>query len=123
MVVTDSTHIKASASKSKVEKITVEKTPSQYLNTLEEEAKKFEKELEEKRIESGNKKRGRKPKVSDTETKSVVKTDPESGILNRPGKPSGPHYLAHTSIDARNGIIVDIHPSAGNINDCEPFID
>ena len=58
-----------------------------------------------------------------TETISVPKTDPDSGLLNRPGKPTGPHYLAHTSIDTENGIIVDIHPSAGNINDCEPFIE
>ena len=40
VIVTDSTHIKASASKSKVEKVVVEKTPSQYLNTLEMEARK-----------------------------------------------------------------------------------
>ncbi|UQD53275.1 hypothetical protein C0971_15510 [Bacillus methanolicus] len=26
-------------------------------------------------------------------------------------------------MDAENGIIVDIHPSAGNINDCEPFVE
>lgn len=123
VIVTDSTHIKASASKSSVEKVTVEKTPSQYLNTLEEEAKKIEKELEEKRKESGKKKRGRKPKGPSTETISVVKTDRDSGVLSRPGKPTGPHYLAHTSIDTKNGIIVDIHPSPGNINDCEPFIE
>ncbi|OIK09642.1 hypothetical protein BIV60_23370 [Bacillus sp. MUM 116] len=123
VIVTDSTHIKASAAKGKVEKVVVENTPSQYLNTLEEEAKRTEIELEEKRIESGKNKRGRKPKGSSTHTTSIVKTDPNSGLLNRPGKPSGPHYLAHTSIDTKNGIIVDIHPSAGNINDCEPFIE
>lgn len=123
VIVTDSTHIKASAAKGKVEKVIVEKTPSQYLNTLEQEAKKIEKELEEKRIESGKKKRGRKPMGTSTETISVVKTDSDSGLLSRPGKPAGPHYLAHTSIDTNNGIIVDVHPSAGNINDCEPFIE
>jgi transposase len=123
VIVTDSTHIKASAAKGKVEKVVMEKTPTQYLNTLEQEAKKIEKELKEKRIESGNKKRGRKPKGPTTETISVVKTDSDSGLLKRPGKPSGPHYLAHTSIDTSNGIIVDVHPSAGNINDCEPFIE
>ncbi|MFB5198609.1 IS1182 family transposase [Neobacillus sp. KR4-4] len=123
VIVTDSTHIKASASKSKVEKVTVEKTPSQYLNTLELEAKKIEKELEEKRKETGTKKRGRKPKGPSTETISVVKTDSDAGVLSRPGKPTGPHYLAHTSIDTKNGIIVDIHPSPGNINDCEPFVE
>jgi transposase len=123
VIVTDSTHIKASASKSKVEKVFVEKTPSQYLNTLELEAKNIEKELEEKRKETGTKKRGRKPKGPSTEKISVVKTDSDAGVLSRPGKPTGPHYLAHTSIDTKNGIIVDIHPSPGNINDCEPYIE
>lgn len=123
VIVTDSTHIKASAAKDKIQKVVVEKTPSQYLNTIEEEAKKIEKELEEKRKESGKQKRGRKPKGPSTKTISVVQTDSDSGLLNRPGKPSGPHYLAHTSIDTENGIIVDIHPSAGNINDCEPFVE
>lgn len=123
VVVTDSTHIKASAAKDKVQKVTVEKTPSEYLNTLEEEARKIEKDLEEKRNHENKKKKGRKPNGSSTKTVSVVQTDPESGLLNRPGKPSGPHYLAHTSIDTENGIIIDIHPSAGNINDCEPFIE
>jgi len=79
VIVTDSTHIKASAVKGKVEKVVVDKTPSQYLNTLEQEAKKIEKELEEKRLESGKKKSGRKPKGPSTETISVVKTDPDSG--------------------------------------------
>lgn len=123
VIVTDSTHIKASAAKGKVEKVVVEKTPSKYLNTLELEAKKIERELEKKRIESGKKKSGRKPKGPSTETISKVKTDSDSGLLNRPGKPSGPHYLAHTSIDTKNGIIVDVHPSPGNINDCEPFVE
>ena len=44
-------------------------------------------------------------------------------MLGRPGKPKGAHYLAHTSVDTKHGIIVDIHPSAGNVNDCEPYID
>lgn len=63
VIVTDSTHIKASASKSKVEKVTVEKTPSQYLNTIEIEAKKIEKELEEKRKEAGTKKGDESQKI------------------------------------------------------------
>jgi len=123
VIVTDSTHIKASAGKGKIEKVVVEKTPWQYLNTLEQEAKKMEKELEEKREEAGKKKRGRKPKGPTTETIYVSKTDSDAGVLSRPGKPTGPHYLAHTSIDTENGIIVDIHPSPGNINDCEPFVE
>ncbi|WP_335713637.1 hypothetical protein [Neobacillus drentensis] len=61
VIVTDSTHIKASAAKGKVEKVVVEKTPSHYLNTLELEANKIERELEEKGIKSGKKSK-RKPK-------------------------------------------------------------
>ncbi len=124
VIVTDSTHIKASAAKDKVQKVVLEKSPSQYLNTLEEEAKKIETEQEKKRKDSGKKKRGREAKDDPAlKTITVFRTDSDSGVLNRPGKPSGPHYLAHTSIDTENGIIVDIHPSAGNVNDCEPFIE
>jgi transposase len=123
VIVTDSTHIKASAAKDKIEKLVVEKTPSQYLNTLEEEANKIKRELDEKRDESGKKKKGKKPKATYSKTISVPRTDSDSGLLNRPGKPSGPHYLAHASIDTKNGIIVDIHPSPGNLNDCEPFVE
>ena len=55
IVLTDSTHIKASASGGKVEKIIVEKQPSEYLDTLEEEVKKLEKELELERKSEGKK--------------------------------------------------------------------
>ena len=49
VMVTDSTHIKASAAKDKVQKVFLERSPSQYLNTLEEEAKKIEREQEKKK--------------------------------------------------------------------------
>ncbi len=124
IILSDSTHIKANASKEKVEVMEVEKKPSEYLNTLEEEALKIENKLEQKRELEGKKKRGRKPKEENkTEEIKIPKTDPDSGVLNRPGKPKGPHYLAHTSLDAKHGIIVDIHPTAGNINDCEPYVE
>jgi IS5 family transposase len=41
--------------------------------------------------------------------------------LGRPNKPKGFHYLAHTTIDAKHGIITDIHVTPANINDHEPF--
>lgn len=40
------------------------------------------------------------------------------GLLSRPGKPSVPHYYCY-----KKGIIADIHPSSGNINDCGPFVE
>jgi transposase len=124
IVLTDSTHIKASASGGKVEKIIVEKQPSEYLDTLEEEVKKLKKELEQQRKSEGKKKRGKKPGLENEKIEvKLPTTDPDSGLLNRPGKPKGPHYLAHTSFDSKHGIIVDIHPTAGNLNDSEPYVD
>jgi hypothetical protein len=52
----------------------------------------------------------------------VSATDPESGMLSRPGKPDGMHYLDHQSIDAKNGIIVDVAVTPGNANDSEPYL-
>jgi hypothetical protein len=51
------------------------------------------------------------------------KTDPDAGYMNRPGKPVGFHYLSHTSLDAKRGIITDVHVTAGNVNDHIPFVD
>jgi len=49
-------------------------------------------------------------------------TDPEAGMMNRPNKPVGFHYLGHTSIDTKHGIITDIHVTPGNLNDHEPYV-
>lgn len=51
------------------------------------------------------------------------KTDPDTGYMNRPGKPVGFHYLSHTSLDANKGIITDVHVTAGNVNDHIPFVE
>lgn len=123
VIITDSTHIKANASGEKIEKVVVDKKPSEYLNTLEKEAQKLEKEIEQKRANEGKEKRGRKAKQDKQSEEKIPQTDPDSRLLNRPGKPSGPHYLAHTSLDSKHGIIVDIHPTAGNVNDCEPYVE
>jgi hypothetical protein len=58
------------------------------------------------------------------EEKEIVRsiTDPDAGIMNRPGKPTGLHYLAHATLDASSGIITDICLTPGNVNDKEPYI-
>lgn len=43
-------------------------------------------------------------------------------MLNRPGKPSGPHYLSHQSIDPSHGIIVDVAATSGSANDSAPYL-
>ena len=126
VIVTDSTHIKASASKQRVEKILVEKTPTEYMKMLEQEAQQLEAELQDKRDAAGKKKCGKKRQIQGRKVMREVvssKTDPDAGYMNRPGKPIGFHYLSHTSIDAKHGIITDVHPTAGNLNDHIPFVE
>ena len=48
-------------------------------------------------------------------TKSI--TDPECGLLNRPGKPSGLHYLSYETVDGKSGIITDVHVTPANNKD------
>ena len=52
-------------------------------------------------------------------TKSI--TDPECGILNRPGKPNGFHYLDHQTCDSKNGMITDVFVTSHvSKKDCTP---
>lgn len=126
VIVTDSTHIKASASRQRVEKILVAKTPTEYMQTLEQEAQRLEAELQRRREAAGKKKCGKKRQTQERKVMHEVlmsKTDPDAGYMNRPGKPVGFHYLGHTSIDPKRGIITDIHVTAGNVNDHTPFVE
>ena len=122
LVLTDSTHVKANASKKSEIKMQIEKEAAAYWERLN----RYE-EIERQKLESEGKikpkkhrqKAETKPKIIE---KTVSKTDPESGRLNRPGKPEGMHYLDHQSIDAKNGIIVDVAVTPGNENDCTPYL-
>lgn len=125
VIVTDSTHIKASASRQRVEKIRVEKTPTEYMQMLEQEAQHLEVELQRRREVAGKKKCGKKRQIPERKVMHEVlssKTDPDAGYMNRPGKPCGFHYLSHTSLDGKNGIITDVYATAGNVNDHIPFV-
>ena len=42
----------------------------------------------------------RTPKEKSKVQRTVSATDPDAGMLNRPGKPKGMHYLSHQSVDA-----------------------
>ena len=42
--------------------------------------------------------------------------------MKRPGKPEGPHYLAHQAVDSDYGIIVGQTVTAGDVNDSVPFL-
>lgn len=125
-IVTDSTHVKAYANKDKGQAVQIDKKPSDYLLELEKSARQLEEELREKHDAQGNKKRGKKKLLPERQViKQVIKstTDPDAGWLSRPGKPKGFHYLNHTSLDVEHGIITDIHVTAANINDFQPYVD
>lgn len=88
-ILTDSTHIKANASMKSM-------TPTvEYLKELERNT--------EKEATAGN-------------DSHYSKTDPDSKIMNRPGKPGGLHYLEHRSVD-QSGYITDVYVTPGNASD------
>ena len=123
LVLTDSTHVKANASKKTEYKAFVEKEAAWYMERLD----RYE-ALERERLEEfGTIKPKSDTRATTKEKETVAKTvsdsDPEAGRLNRPGKPEGMHYLDHQSIDAKHGIIVDVAVTPGNVTDATPYLD
>jgi len=94
-ILSDSTHIKANASRNSL-------VPTkEYLESLDENSDE------------------ESPFNNDTH---FSKTDPDSKIMSRPGKPRGLHYLEHRSID-RSGLITDVFVTPGNASDHVTYID
>ena len=124
LILTDSTHVKANAGMDKTEVVIITRTPREYIKQLDAlcEAEDVRRRLED--IEKGRKKRGKSADPS-PKTQAITKslTDPESGLLNRPGKPIGFHYLSHQSVDGDSGIITDVHVTPANTEDFEPYVD
>lgn len=122
LISTDSTHVKANASRSSEYLADAPEGPGAYwerLDTYEEEG------LEVLREKTGNRRKKRVKQVKKYlrhPQRRVSRTDPESGHLNRPGKPNGPHYLCHTSADTDHGIVVDVVATPGNANDATPYL-
>lgn len=110
LLLTDSTHILANARKDKRQIIEVPDTPTEYMQKLDKEA-----------VEQGLLK---EQPVYPEKMKEVTQstTDPESGLLNRPGKPNEFCYLNHQTCDADSGIITDTFVTAGNVADCVPHV-
>jgi len=123
LILSDSTHTKANASKKSEVKIDIEKEASAYWERLDKYEQIEREKLEQMGKISPVKKREKAEPESKTVEKTVSTTDPDAGVLNRPGKPGGMHYLDHQSIDAKNGIIVDAFVTAGNVADCVPYLE
>ena len=119
---TDSTHVRANASRASEELVEVVEEAGVYwekLDAYEEEG------LEQLAAQTGKrrKKRTKQIKRDNRRThKRISRTDPEAGHMKRPGKPEGPHYLAHQAVDSDFGIIVGQTVTAGDVNDSVPFL-
>jgi len=116
LLITDSTHVKANASKSSKMKIEIERTATDFFNRLDAyEA------IERERL--GLPEIRRNPPKTTQGEQTLSATDPDAGWLSRPGKPDGFHYLSHQTLDAEYGIIVDVDVTPGNTHDSVPYIE
>lgn len=111
----DSTHLKASANKRKLEEKEVEKSVKDYVDELN-------KAIDEDRVTHGKKPLKKTEKPAETKTTKVSTTDPDSGYMMRDGKPEGFFYLDHRTVDSKHNIITDVHVTPGNVNDVDPYL-
>ena len=115
-------HVKANASAKKNIQVTVPEETKRYMERLD-----FYEGQERRRLEQAGaipqKRKGRTLKEKRPRKKTISPADPEAGILKRPGKPTGPHYLSHQSVDPAHGIIVDVFVTPGNANDSSPYLE
>ena len=126
VVATDSTHVKANASIASEELVESPDGPGAYWERLDAYEEEGRKELERRRgkkLRQGKQRTKCLKKSGRRSHKRVSRTDPEAGHMNRPGKPVGPHYLSHQTLDTDHGIILDVVVTPGDVNDSVPYLD
>ena len=112
---TDSTHLKANASKKRFEVHQVEQRPMDYLADLDAA------------IDADRQTHGKRPLKTreiepDIKETKVSTTDPDSGFMTRDNKPQGFFYLDHRTVDGKHAIITDTFVTPGNVNDARPYL-
>lgn len=123
LVATDSTHVKANASIASEEEMEVPDRPGAYWERLDTYEKEASAELE-RRCGKRHRKRVKQLKKGGRRTrKRISRTDPDAGHMVRPGKPFGPHYLSHQTLDTDYGIILGVSVTGGDVNDSTPYLD
>lgn len=123
LVGTDSTHVKANASRASEELVEMPEAPGAYWERLDgyEEAA-----LETLAEQTGRRRKKRTKQIKRDNRRShkrVSRTDPESGHMKRPGKPRGPHYLLHLTSDIDHGIILAATVTPGDVHDSVPYLE
>ena len=123
LAVTDSTHVKANASQASEELVEMPEETGVYWERLDAYEEEGLEELE-RRTGKRRKKRTKQIKRDNRRSKKrVSRTDPESGHMKRPGKPEGPHYLSHQTLDGDYGIITGLTVTPGDVYDSVPYLD
>ena len=123
LAVTDSTHVKANASQASEELVEMPEEAGVYWERLDAYEEEGLEELE-RRTGKRRKRRTKQMKRDNRRSKKrVSRTDPESGHMRRPGKPEGPHYLSHQTLDGDYGIITGLTVTPGDVYDSVPYLD
>jgi transposase len=115
----DSTLVKANASLESVERKEPKLTIEEYINKTYEENKEDEQQQKEDGEQNGNEGKKLKLRIERATEKSQKKkgesnqnyeskTDPDSRMATKPGKPSGLYYSTHYSADSKKKIITDV---------------
>ena len=112
---TDSTHLKANASKKRFDVHQVEQRPVDYLAELNSAVD------EDRQAHGKQPLKLREPEPLVKETK-VSRTDPDSGFMTRDNKPQGFFYLDHRTVDGKHAIITDTFVTPGNVHDSRPYL-
>lgn len=115
-IMTDSTYIRADASLDSLREVLI--TPREFIRRLDENSDEIpDSDNGNKPGEGGanqNKRYSNKTHRSNT--------DPESRLVSRKGMGPGLFYKEHRSLDS-GGYITDVHVTAGNISDAEPYLE
>lgn len=122
LTATDSTHVKANASRKSEYMVDMPVEPGVYWERLDAHE---EEGLEELARKTGKRRQKRTQALKKTmrhDKKQVSHTDPEAGYLKRAGKPRGMHYLSHQTLDTDHGIILDVAVTPGDSSDIAPFL-
>jgi transposase len=123
VVGTDSTHVKACASRASEYLKEVEEEPGVYWERLDQYEEMAQEDLANK---TGHRQKKRIKQIKRDHRhphRRASRTDPESGYLNRPGKPKGMYYLSHQTVDTDHGVILDVVVTSGDVSDTAPYLD
>lgn len=119
---TDSTHVKANASRGSEELVEMPEGPGAYWERLDGYEEEALKTLENRTGRRRPKRTKQVKKDNRRSHKRVSRTDPEAGHMKRPGKPRGPHYLVHQTLDTDSGVIVGLTVTPGDVHDAVPYL-